>query len=287
MTIYNFYRYYLQQLQNVYSLQEASIISNWVFESKASIQRHDMISTPGKILDEKIIDLLNGALHQLLQHRPVQYVVGETWFYNLKLKVNEQVLIPRPETEELVQWIIDDYHQPADNKKISILDIGTGSGCIAIALQKKLAGAIVTATDISNHALAIAKENAVGNNTTIDFIAVDFLNEAGRGKLPAVDIIVSNPPYIPVNEKEKLDKNVTGYEPHNALFVPGHLPLLFYEKIVLFSKTHLNRDGKIYVEIHEAYGEETAAAFSKQFKEVELKKDLQGKNRMIKATHSL
>ena len=284
MTINNFYRQYLQQLQNIYSLQEAAIITNWVFENKASIKRSEIITSPEKIIDEKIMKVLNEALQQLLEHRPVQYVLGETWFYKLKLKMNEHVLIPRPETEELVEWIIEDYKK-AENKKVSILDIGTGSGCIAIALQKKLLAAKITATDISKKALSIAKENADNNNAAVDFIQSDFLNEAEWERLPEVDIIVSNPPYIPIREKEKLDKNVTGFEPHNALFVPDHSPLLFYKKIILFEKKHLKKDGIIYVEIHEDFAEETSAAFSIQFKTVEIKKDLNGKNRMIKATH--
>ncbi len=284
MTINNFYRQYLQQLQNIYSLQEAAVITDWVFQNKASIKRSDIIKTPEKFLSEKIIEVLNEALYQLLQHRPVQYVLGETWFYKLKLKVNEQVLIPRPETEELVEWIIEDYKM-AENKKVSVLDIGTGSGCIAIALQKKLTAATVTATDISKEALSIAKENVDNNNAAVDFIQSDFLNEAEWERLPEVDIIVSNPPYIPINEKEKLDKNVTDFEPHNALFLPDHSPLLFYKKIILFAKKHLKKRGIIYVEIHEDFAEETSAAFSIQFKTVEIKKDLNGKNRMIKATH--
>jgi release factor glutamine methyltransferase len=287
MTINNFYRHYLKQLQNRYCLQEASVITNWVFENKASVKREDIIKVPGKILDEKIMEVLNEALQQLLQHRPVQYVLGETFFYNLRLTLNEQVLIPRPETEELVHWIIDDYKKPGENKKLSILDVGTGSGCIAIALKKNLPVAAVTATDISKGALAIARENADNNTTAIDFTETDFLNEAEWERLPVADIIVSNPPYIPVHEKEKLDKNVTCFEPHAALFVPDHSPLLFYEKIISFAKKHLNKDGKIYVEIHEDYAEETAVIFFKQFKNVEIRKDLQGKNRMIKATHFL
>ncbi len=284
MTINNFYRQYLQQLQNIYSLQEAAVITDRVFQNKASIKRSEIITSPEKIMEEKIIEVLNEALLQLLQHRPVQYVLGETWFYKLKLKVNEQVLIPRPETEELVEWIIEDYKK-AENKKVSVLDIGTGSGCIAIALQKKLTAAKLAATDISKEALSIAKENAENNNAAVDFIQSDFLNEAEWEHLPEVDIIVSNPPYIPINEKEKLDKNVTGFEPHSALFVPDHSPLLFYEKIVFFAKKHLKKSGIIYVEIHEDFAEETAAVFSTQFKTVEIKKDLNGKNRMIKATH--
>ncbi len=285
MTINDYYRHYLRQLQTVYSLPEASVITDLIFENKASIKRSDIIKDPEQAADKKKTGLLDEALQQLLLYRPVQYVLGETFFYQLKLKVNEYVLIPRPETEELVQWVIDDYQKLGENNKLSILDIGTGSGCIAIALQKKLFAATVTAIEVSAAAMEIAKENAAGNKATIAFVQADFLNEAEWKRLPVADIIVSNPPYIPVKEKEKLDHNVTRFEPHSALFVPDESPLLFYEKIVLFAKTQLNKGGKVYVEIHEAYAEETAAAFSKQFNIVEIKKDLQGKNRMIKATH--
>jgi release factor glutamine methyltransferase len=195
------------------------------------------------------------------------------------------VLIPRPETEELVEWIIEDRKKEKHENQLSIADIGTGSGCIAIALKKKLSAAHITAIDVSKEALTTAKENAIDNDAKIDFIQLDFLDESSWKGLQQFDIIVSNPPYIPVNEKEKLDKNVTLFEPHTALFVPDHSPLLFYEKIALFAKKHLKKDGKIYAETHEEFANATAHIFSKQFQEVKLKQDLLGKNRMIKATH--
>ena len=283
MTINNFYRYYLQQLQQIYSLQEASVITEWVFENKASIRRLDILKLPDQILDDKKSAALTDALQQLLLHTPVQYVLGQTWFYNLKLKVNEQVLIPRPETEELVKWIIDE--QLKQKEKFTILDIGTGSGCIAIVLKKNLPHALITAIDVSNGALSIAKENAFANDAAINFLSLDFLNEEVWKQLPAFDIIVSNPPYIPINEKDALDKNVTGFEPHTALFVPDNSPLLFYEKIALFATNHLTKNGKIYLETHEDFANQTAALFSKQFSSVLIKKDLPGKERMIKTTH--
>lgn len=284
MTINNYYRHYLLQLQHIYSLQEASVITEWVFDKLVQVSRLDIIKAPESIMNTEKIKILDEALGKLLQHYPVQYLLGETVFYNLILKVNNAVLIPRPETEELVHWIINDLKETATDKKYSMLEIGCGSGCIAIALQKNLPGTTITAIDISEVALAVAIENSKINNASIDFLLVDFLDESEWMKLPKVDIIVSNPPYIPVAEKNMLDKNVTHFEPHTALFVPDKSPLLFYEKIANFAKSNLKKSGIIYVETHEDFAAATAAVFSTIFKDVILKKDLLGKNRMVKAT---
>jgi release factor glutamine methyltransferase len=286
MTIKEYYRHYLRKLQTIYGLDEASVMAGWVFENKAGLKRSDILKDPELILDVDMIGKLNYTLQRLLQHEPVQYVLGETSFCNLKLKVNKHVLIPRPETEELVEWIVEDIKKESNENHFSVIDVGTGSGCIAIALKKKLPAAGITAIDLSKEALVTAKENAIDNDVKVDFIQLDFLNEAAWEGLPQYDIIVSNPPYIPVNEKEKLDKNVTLFEPHNALFVPDNSPLLFYEKIALFAKLHLKKEGKIYAETHEEFANATAHAFLKQFEKVELKQDFFGKNRMIKVTHS-
>jgi release factor glutamine methyltransferase len=285
MTIKEYYRHYLQKLQTIYDLDEASVMAGWVFEAYAGLKRSDILKDPNLSLHSDTIAKLNYALHRLLLHEPVQYILGQTIFCNLTFKVNKHVLIPRPETEELVEWMIEDDKKEDNKNHLSIADIGTGSGCIAIALKKKIPTAMIAAIDISKEALITAKENAIDNETKIDFIQLDFLDESSWNGLPEFDIIVSNPPYIPVNEKEKLDKNVTLFEPHTALFVPDHSPLSFYEKIALFAKSHLKEDGKIYVETHEEFANATVHVFSKVFKQVELKQDLQGKNRMIKATH--
>ena len=286
MTIKEYYRHYLRKLQTIYDLDEASVMAGWVFENKAGLKRSDILKDPELILDIDTIEKLNYTLQRLLQHEPVQYILGETLFCNLKLKVNKHVLIPRPETEELVEWIIEDEKKENHENHLFIADIGTGSGCIPIALKKKLSAAHITAIDISKEAMTIAKENAIDNDVKIDFMQLDFLDESSWAGLQKFDIIVSNPPYIPVSEKEKLDKNVTLFEPHTALFVPDHSPLLFYEKIALFAKKHLKKDGKIYAETHEEFANATAHVFSKQFQQVELRQDIFGKNRMIKATHS-
>lgn len=285
MTIKEYYRHYLRKLQTIYDLDEASVMAGWVFENKAGLKRSDILKDPEFVLNIETIGKLNYALDRLLHHEPVQYILGETLFCNLKLKVNKHVLIPRPETEELVDWVIEDAKKENNEHHVSIVDVGTGSGCIAIATKKKLPLANVAAIDVSKDALVTAKENAIDNEVKIDFIQQDFLNEFLWDELPQFDIIISNPPYIPADEIKKMDKNVILFEPHTALFVPNHSPLLFYEKIALFAKKHLKKEGKIYVETHEEFANATVHVFSRQFQQVELKQDLQGKNRMIKATH--
>jgi len=280
-----YYWFYKRQLQSIYPLEEASAIATMVFESKAYISRINRMKCGNEPITESLKKILDDALVELMQQKPVQHIIGEAWFYNLKFKVNEHVLIPRPETEELVQWLIDDNANRKEN--FSILDIGSGSGCIPVALKKKLPQATVISLDISSDALAMAKQNAAANNSHVDFLLLDFLNEKEWQRLPVLDIIVSNPPYIPLNEKEKLDKNVIAFEPHTALFVPDKSPLVFYQAINLFATTHLKPGGKVYVETHEDYAKETAALFSTQFTTVEIKKDINGKERMVKATQCL
>ena len=282
MTIKELYRNFLLQLQKIYSLSEATTITNWVFEKAVSLKRSDIIKNPGKIITPVADASIQNILQQLLQHKPVQYVLGEAWFYHMKLKVNEHVLIPRPETEELVEQLIKDRKSKLTDPKI--LDIGTGSGCIPVAIKKNLPASLVTAIDISENAIALAAENAVLHNAHINFKQMDFLNEKNWDTLPLFDIIISNPPYIPLNEKDKLGKNVSLYEPHVALFVPNKTPLIFYEKIAAFGTSNLKPSGKIYLETHEDYAEKVASLFRKDYETVTVKKDMQGKERMIFVT---
>jgi len=279
MTIKELYRSCLLQLQQVYSLSEATVITDWVFESIAGIKRATLVKTPKAEPAAETLKQLKLCFSQLLQHRPVQYVLGEAWFYHLKLKVNENVLIPRPETEELVELVIGSRKLQITDPMI--LDIGTGSGCIPIAIKKNLPATIVTALDLSEGALLVARENAAHYNCAINFIQMDFLDEARWKSLPQFDIIISNPPYIPESEKNSLAENVLRYEPHTALFVPADSPLLFYEKIAAFGKTHLRTHGKIYLETHESYAHDVLAIFSKDYPGSGLKQDLYGKNRMV------
>ncbi|HMG82501.1 MAG TPA: peptide chain release factor N(5)-glutamine methyltransferase [Ferruginibacter sp.] len=278
MTLKEVYRKILEQAQSIYSLSEATTMTDWIFENVADVQRADIIKTPDLEISQSILAELDNRLHQLLLHKPIQYILGEAWFYDMKLKVDEHVLIPRPETEELVSMIITNHEENVPK----ILDIGTGSGCIPIALKKHLPAAIITSIDISEGAILLAKENAMIQETVIEFIHSDFLDEKSWINFPTFDVIVSNPPYIPLSEKEKMDKNVTAFEPHLALFVPDNDPLLFYRKIAQFGKKHLNVDGKIYLETHEDHAKETAALFtSLAYEQVIIKEDMFGKERMV------
>lgn len=280
MTWNEYYRHFLSKLQSIYTIEEAAAIAGLLFENKAGITRKQLIINPDKPVSNQHRIVLDEALQLLLTHKPLQQITGETWFYDLHFSINEHVLIPRPETEELVKWILDE-----NNGDIAILDIGSGSGCIPVALKKNLPEAHIISIDISAEALLVAQQNASNNQSDILFLQLDFLNRHEWQRLPSFDIIVSNPPYIPVKEKQQMDSNVTMYEPHQALFVPDESPLLFYEQIIAFAKTHLHKDGKLYVEIHEDYGYETAQLFSGVFTQVEIRKDMHGKDRMIKATH--
>lgn len=282
MTIKDLYRNFLVQLQKIYSLGEATNITDWVFDKMVSLKRTDILRNPEKSITTEANALVQKTLQELLLHKPVQYVLGESWFYHMKLKVNEHVLIPRPETEELVEQLIKDRKSKLTDPVI--LDIGTGSGCIPIAIKKNLPASIVTGIDISKPALKLAKENAALHNAHINFKQVDFLDESTWPSMPAYDIIISNPPYIPVSEKVTLEKHVTDFEPHLALFVPDNSPFIFYEKIAAFGKEHLLPNGKIYLETHEGHAKETAALFMDFYQTVMIKKDMYGKERMILIT---
>ena len=230
-------------------------------------------------ISQEDIYIANGMVEELKQGRPLQYILGEAWFYKYPFKVNEAVLIPRPETEELVEWILSCIDKP----KLSILDIGTGSGCIPITIKKEKPETHITSVDISQEALATAEENAQQLNTEIKFLELDFLTESSWVDLNKYDIIVSNPPYIPVNEKETLSVNVRNHEPHQALFVPENQPLFFYEKIAKFGKEYLNDQGLIFLELHQDYAYETKKLFEEfGYKNVELRKDISGNDRMLK-----
>ena len=279
MIIKDLYRNFLVQLQKIYNLSEATTITEWVFEKMASLKRSDILKNPEKKITPAADKLIQETLQELLLHKPVQYVLGEAWFYRMKFKVNAHVLIPRPETEELVEQLIADRKSKLTDP--AILDIGTGSGCIPIAIKKNLPASKLTAIDVSKDALALANENAKLHNAHINFILLDFLDESAWPSLPLFDIIISNPPYIPLNEKEKLAKNVTSFEPHLALFVPDKSPLLFYEKIAAFGKDHLLPNGKIYLETHEDNAKKTAALFRNHYQTVMIKKDMYGKERMV------
>ena len=294
MTIDESYKHFVKDLQTIYDERESNNIADWVFEN-AGIKKLERITAKQQQLSNSTHTQLNNKLEQLLTHKPIQYVLGEAWFYKMKFRVNEHVLIPRPETEELVEWAIDDVrsrkyevrnnnshniaHQTSVN--IHLIDIGTGSGCIAIALKKELPDAGIFAIDVSQNALQVAQQNAGDQNVEINFLESDFLNEDQWHVLPIFDSILSNPPYIPEGEKNKLAKNVVEYEPHIALFVENNDPFVFYRKIALFAGKHLHQHGKVFVELHENFSEEVKQIFADKNFKTEIRKDLFGRQRMI------
>lgn len=282
MNLTTFYRNFIRELQHIYSTHEAANITNMCFEKIAGITKSDVIKNPDLNLSAIHFKNLEASLAELLMHKPVQYVLGEAWFYKLKFKVDESVLIPRPETEELVNEVFDFIKM---NSSKNIIDIGTGSGCIPITIKKEFSESIITAVDVDEKAIAIAKQNASTHQTEINFVQMNFLDKDNWNAFEKFDVFISNPPYIPIAEKELMDKNVTSYEPHLALFVPDEQPLLFYEAIALFSKTHLTENGKVFMEVHENLAREVSELFNQHQFQTEIKKDIFEKERMVMATH--
>lgn len=274
-------RHITSTLTLLYTASEAAAISDLVMEHLTGSKRTSRSATNTVLTGEQQM-VLQQYLERLVQHEPVQYVLNEAWFCGMKFYVDNRVLIPRPETEELVEWIISGCRFPID--QLSILDIGAGSGCIGIALKKRLGKAQVWGVDASREALEVAGKNAKALGTHVDFLEMDFLNPAERSRLPAFDIVVSNPPYIPEKEKSFMDPNVVRFEPSGALFVPDNNALVFYEALAEFGKEHLNRHGLIYAEISESLGNEVMALFSRYGYKTEMKKDMQGKDRMIRVS---
>lgn len=271
----------LNKLRSIYPDGEASHITDWVMEHLTGSKKTERMLYKNEAITAKEEDELQGYIKRLLKHEPVQYVLNEAWFCGLRFYVDQNVLIPRPETEELVEWIISGCKFPID--QLSILDIGSGSGCIAIALKRRLSKATVWSCDISKEALNVARKNSAALGVDVNFIELDFLQEEESEKLSSFDIIVSNPPYIAFHEKKEMQPNVLEYEPAAALFVPDNDALVFYKAIADFGKTHLNKNGIIYAEINESLGEATAALFQQEGYRTEIKKDMQEKERMLKA----
>ena len=278
MTIKELYSEFIKSLKLQHEAGEAAAITNIIFEHFAEVSTLGMITNAENELDEGVSKSIQNALVALKRNTPVQYITEKAWFYNLSFQVNNAVLIPRPETEELVLEAIN-FLKANGAKKV--LDIGTGSGCIPISIKKNILDAIVTAIDVSKAALEIARKNALDNNVEVVFLEIDFLEEKNYNKLSKFDLIISNPPYIPENEKNILNKNVTDYEPHLALFVSDNDALIFYRKILIFATEHLEKNGKIFLEIHEDYAKKTANIFINAQYKVVIKKDMQGKERML------
>jgi release factor glutamine methyltransferase len=286
MTISEAYIDFAEKLKTVYEHREAENISDWIFENVTGLKKWERRENKKNELTENHFEKIENYLEKLMKHTPVQYVLNEAWFYKMKFFVNENVLIPRPETEELVEWIINDLKNADADSEANIIDIGTGSGCIPVALKKELPDSNISAIEVSEKALLVAKKNAAKLNASINFFQINFLNEDAWKPLQAYDTIVSNPPYIPFNEKEILAKNVTDFEPAIALFVENNDPFIFYKKIAEFSKAHLKPKGKIFVEVHEAYANEVKNIFENSGCKSEIKKDIYGKERMVKGIHN-
>jgi release factor glutamine methyltransferase len=281
MTIQDAGRQLLLQLFRVYEEREAANIADWVMENITGWTKIDRVINKNLPLSALQKDILAAYTADLLAHKPLQYVLREAWFYGMKLYVDENVLIPRPETEELVEWIVQ---ETPGSKRPAILDIGAGSGCIALGLKKSLPQASVYGCDISAGALSVARRNAAAQQLDITLQQLDFLSQPSWQALPVFDIIVSNPPYIPVRDKATMAANVLSHEPHLALFVANNNPLQYYKAIAAFAQQHLAPGGAVYLEIYEEAGNTVLALFREAgFAHTVLRKDLQEKNRMIKA----
>ena len=284
MILKEFKLFFNEALSAIYPKTEIDSFFFILMEEKLKLQRIDTVLNSDLLITNKnLIDLKN-IVKRLQKEEPIQYIIGNTEFYGLPFLVDKNTLIPRTETEELVAWVLDEIKVLTNNKitELSILDIGTGTGCIPISLAKNLTSLNISAIDISPEALLIAKQNAILNKVTIEFIELDILNAES---LPQeYDVIISNPPYVRELEKEEIKNNVLENEPHLALFVADENPLIFYNKIADLAKQQLSKNGMLFFEINQYLGKETVNMLVKKgFKNIQLKKDLFGNDRMIKA----
>ena len=292
MLLKQYKTHFFEALKNIHDDQEIESFFFILTEYLHNLKRVDVALNPNFELSDAEVEKWNTILADLQQEKPIQYITGEAWFYGLKFEVNENTLIPRPETEELVEWILNspNIHHPSP---INILDIGTGSGCIPISLKANLPEANVSAIDVSEKALEVAKRNAESNKVEINFIQTNILEVEDLSQLPSpiihhpssYNIIVSNPPYVRNLEKQEIKKNVLDYEPHLALFVEDTDALLFYRKIAQLALKNLSSNGLLFFEINQYLGKETVELLENLgFKNIELKKDIYGNDRMIKCS---
>ncbi|MDA9811236.1 peptide chain release factor N(5)-glutamine methyltransferase [Flavobacteriaceae bacterium] len=268
-----------EKLKSLFEVNEIDFYFKTVLQSIFNIEQTALALSPTKLFNENQKRELEKVLKQLLQEQPLQYIIGKAYFRSLTLTVNSSVLIPRPETEELVNWVLED-HQNLEEKQ-TLIDFGTGSGCIAIALAKEQPSFEVTAIDFYSSVLNLAKQNAIKNKTSVSYLQHDIL-QLNTLKLN-VDIIVSNPPYIPPSEQREMKPNVLNYEPHLALFVPENDPLIFYRSILEYGLLYLVSDGLIYFEINPRFlSEMKSLILSFKVYSILERKDIFGKLRMLR-----
>jgi release factor glutamine methyltransferase len=270
-------------LLTIYDQQEINSIKYLVLSDISNLSKAQLRAFQDKELSEDAAEKLQNIISRLQTGEPVQYILGHTEFYGLPFKVNPSVLIPRPETEELVEWVLSEV-RGQKSEVGSILDIGTGSGCIPITLKKHLPQTQVSGLDISPAALQTAMQNALLNEVEVEFIEADILNPPIAIRNTQYAIFISNPPYVTEHEKQDMHQNVLSHEPHSALFVPNADPLLFYRAIADFAVEHLQPNGLLFFEINENLGKETVELLAaKGFKDIELRQDMRGMDRMIRA----
>jgi release factor glutamine methyltransferase len=268
------------QLSHLYDALEMNSMVNILIEEVTGWDALHQNLHKNDALDTLQTDQLNHYVDQLLTGKPLQYIIGKAWFMGKVYYVNEAVLIPRPETEELVEWVTE--YALIINKTLHILDIGTGSGCIPISLKLAIPNAVITAIDISKEALAIAQKNAASQHVTIEWMEKDILHT--KQLKEQYDIIISNPPYIPLREKVNMQSQVTDHEPAIALFVPDQYPLIFYSKIAHIGKSALKPNGQLFFEIHYDQGEAIMTLLNEMGYHAELRQDIYGKDRMVRAS---
>jgi len=292
MTIKQHRAHFNKSLKHLYPTSEIDSFFFLILEEYMGLKRIDIVLKSDFLIDKKSLNLLQIATKQLEQEIPIQYIIGKTEFFGLPFHVNKEVLIPRPETEELVEQVLkkvsliktcnSSKNETIKEKQLKVLDIGTGSGCIAISLKKQLPSSEVSALDVSNKALRVAKKNAFLNNVDINFVHQDILKTNDLDKL--YDVIISNPPYVRELEKKEIKNNVLNNETHIALFVDNKNPLLFYNKIAELAKKFLIKNGQLHFEINQYLGKETIKLLAeKGFKNIQLKKDIFGNDRIITA----
>jgi len=289
MNINKFRDYFNKTLKKLYPTSEIDTFLFLILEEYLNFKRIDVVLKSNFEISPEDLTLLKSSTKLLEQEVPIQYILGKTEFYGFPFILNEHVLIPRPETEELVTSVLnkisklEPLHPIEKEKKLKILDIGTGSGCIPISLKRSLPFAEITAIDIANEALIIAQKNASLNKVNINFIQQNILKTTALDDI--YDIIISNPPYVRVSEKIEMKNNVLKNEPHLALFVEDNNPLIFYSKIAELAKSHLTKNGTLFFEINQYLGKETVELIKlKGFNKIQLKKDIFGHDRIIIAS---